>query len=61
MGKHFNAEIYRQFDRQMDRGLDAAMGDVEPTLTEAERAAQWDDTYWDRIESKPRRVRLWDE
>ena len=43
MGKHFNAEIYRQFDRQMDRGLDEAMGDGEPPLTEAEKASQWDD------------------
>lgn len=61
MGKHANAEIYRQFDRQMDRGLDEAMGDAEPQLTEAERAAEWDRDYWDRIDAVPRSVRLGDE
>jgi hypothetical protein len=46
MGKHFNAELYRQFDRTMDKGLDEAMGDDEPPLTEFERAAEWDDERW---------------
>ncbi|CAE6839209.1 hypothetical protein [Paraburkholderia nemoris] len=61
MGKHANAEIYRQLDRQMDRGLDGAMGDAQPPLTEEERAAAWDDQYWDRVDAAPRSVRLGDE
>lgn len=58
MGKHANAEIYRQFDRQMDKGLDEAMGECEPPLTEAERAAEWDDKHWERIDY-PRTNRQW--
>jgi hypothetical protein len=61
MGKHFTAEIYRQLDRQRDRGLDEAMGDADPAPSEEEKAAQWDDKYWDRIDATPRSVRLGDE
>lgn len=43
MGKHANQWIWRQFDRQMDSGLDEAMG--EPPLTEAERAASWESWF----------------
>lgn len=45
MGKFHNAELYRQFDRQMDKGLDEAMVEYEPPLSEAERAAEWDDKH----------------
>jgi len=48
LGKHFNAELYRQFDRTMDNGLDEAMGDGEPPLTEEQRAAGYDDDRWTR-------------
>jgi hypothetical protein len=61
MGKHFNSELYRQLDRQMDGGLDKAMGDAEPPLSEEERAAEWDSDYWDRVDAVPRSVRLGDE
>ncbi|RKR46274.1 hypothetical protein [Paraburkholderia sp. BL17N1] len=61
MGKFFNQEIYRQLERQVDRGLDEAMGDAEPPLTEEERAAEWDRDYWDRVDAVPRSVRLGDE
>lgn len=54
MGKHFNSELYRQLDRTMNRGLDEAMGDAEAPLTEAEKAAVWDDAYWDRVDAAPR-------
>jgi hypothetical protein len=53
MGKHFNAELYRQFDRAMDKGLDEAMGDDEPPLTEAEKAAEWDHDYWAKLDASP--------
>lgn len=61
MGKHFNSELYRQLERQVDRGLDDAMGDVQQPLTEEERAAEWDRDYWDRVDAVPRTVRLGDE
>lgn len=48
MGKFHNAELYRQFDRTMDKGLDEAMGESEAPLTEAERASVWDDDSWNR-------------
>ncbi|WGS53540.1 hypothetical protein LFL96_21005 [Paraburkholderia sp. D15] len=63
MGKHANAEIYRQFERRADRGLDESMDDADAPLTEAERAAEWDDAYWERQDAQalPPRVVLSDE
>jgi hypothetical protein len=67
MGKHFNAELYRQFDRTMDKGLDEAMGDTEPPLTTDELESQHDDAYWERLDAVRRYARanchvdIWDE
>ena len=36
MGKHFNSEVYRQLERQAKR-------ETGDELSEAERAAGWDD------------------
>jgi hypothetical protein len=47
MGKHFNCEVYRQLERQAKR-------ETGDELSEAERAAGWDDF-------EPRHVTLGDE
>jgi hypothetical protein len=47
MGKHFNSEVYRRLECQAKREMDE-------DLSEAERAAGWDDF-------EPRHVTLGDE
>ena len=58
MGKHANQSAYREWERQQDRKQDAHL-DPEPELTEAERAAEWDDQYFDRIDAYPRTHKQW--
>lgn len=48
MGKHFNAELYRQFDRTMDKGLDEVMGDGTQPLTDDELDRIASDDSWNR-------------
>jgi hypothetical protein len=48
MGKHFNAEVLRQLERQAKPAQD------DEPLTEFERAAQFDDFYWDRLDTEVR-------
>lgn len=53
MGKFANAQAWRECEAKRDRELDAHLDD-EPPLTEAERAAEWDDKNWDRLDAYPR-------
>lgn len=49
----------REYEFMQDRRADESFGEDEP-LTEVERAAEWDDAYFDRLDSAPR-ISLWDE
>ncbi|CDY79432.1 hypothetical protein BGLT_02213 [Caballeronia glathei] len=46
-----NKAIWNAYDRWLDRDLDEAMGDSEPPLTEAERAASWDDDRYEKLDA----------
>jgi hypothetical protein len=43
----------REYEFLQDRAADAHL-DGEPPQTEAERAAEWDDRYWDRLDAEAR-------
>jgi hypothetical protein len=45
----------REYEFLQDRAADAYFDD-EPQLTEAERAAEWDDKHWERIDAEARGV-----
>lgn len=57
MGKFANAQAWREYEAKRDRELDAHLDD-EPPLTEFEKAAEWDDKHWERIDY-PRTDRQW--
>lgn len=46
MGKSFNAEVYRKLEQQARES--------EAELSEAERAAEMNDWYWDRLDAEVR-------
>jgi hypothetical protein len=46
MGKSFNAEVYRKLEQQAREN--------EGELSEAERAAEMSDWYWERLDSEVR-------
>ncbi|MBB5414056.1 hypothetical protein [Paraburkholderia atlantica] len=58
MGKFANALAWREYEAKRDRELDEHLDD-EPPLTEAERAAQWDDKHWEKVDAYPRTDRQW--
>ncbi|MFL9943680.1 hypothetical protein [Paraburkholderia graminis] len=66
MGQHANARAWAEFER-LDRIKQEQSFEAEPPLTEEEKAALWDDAYWERLDavmrySLPmRHVRVWDE
>lgn len=53
MGKFANQAAYREWERLQDRKQDAQLDD-EPPLSEAERAAEWDDQHWEKVDAYPR-------
>jgi hypothetical protein len=57
MGKHANSRAYREWERQQDRLQDKHLDD-EPPLSEFEKAAEWDDAHWERVDY-PRTNRQW--
>lgn len=42
----------REYEFMQGRLADESFGEDEPPLTEAERAAEWDAAYWDRIDAE---------
>jgi hypothetical protein len=66
MGKHANQATYREWERRQDRAQDDYF-EAQPELTEEEKAAAWDDSYWERLDASRQyalpiqRVSLWDE
>lgn len=66
MGKSANQQAWAEFERLDRQRQDQAL-DSEPPLTEEERAAAWDDAYWERLDAVRRyarpncRVDIWDE
>jgi hypothetical protein len=66
VGKNLNQKAWLEFER-IDRQRQEASFESDPPLTEEERAAAWDDAYWERLDAVRRyaapvaRVRLWDE
>jgi hypothetical protein len=66
MGQHANQRAWLEFER-LDRIKQEQSFEAEPDLTEEEKAAVWDDAYWERLDavrrySLPmRHVRVWDE
>jgi hypothetical protein len=65
MGQHANQRAWAEFER-LDRKRQDESFEAEPTLTEEQRAAVWDDAYWDRLDAvrrdaRPAHVVLWDE
>jgi hypothetical protein len=57
MGKFANAQAWREYEAKQDREMDSHLDD-EPPLSEAERAAEWDDAHWERVDY-PRTNRQW--
>jgi ferric-dicitrate binding protein FerR (iron transport regulator) len=53
MGQHANARAWAEFER-LDRQRQDQSFEDEPQQTEAERAAEWDRQYWDRIVAEAR-------
>lgn len=45
MGKHANQQAYREFERLDRQRQEQSFEHVSP-LTEAERASDWDDEFW---------------
>lgn len=66
MGKNANARAWAEFER-LDRKRQDESLEIEPPLTEEEKAAAWDDEYWERLDAVRQyalpvtRVRLSDE
>ena len=71
MGKTANARAWAEFER-IDRQRQEESFGTEPSLTEAERASEWDDEFWNNKDDDPAtavrryalpvtRVRLFDE
>jgi hypothetical protein len=61
MGKSANARAWAEFER-IDRQKQDESIEADPPLTEEEKAAVWDDEYWQRLDAAPaRHVRLFDE
>jgi len=53
MGKFANERAHREWQRQQDMKQDESFGEDEP-LSEAERAADWDQEYWLRLDAHAR-------
>ncbi|MDR6389174.1 hypothetical protein [Paraburkholderia phenoliruptrix] len=53
MGQHANARAWAEFERLDRQRQDQSFEDEQPQ-TEAERAAEWDRQYWDRIDAEAR-------
>lgn len=49
MGKFANAQAWREYEAKQDRELDKHLDDESP-LSEFERAADWDDSRWEKID-----------
>jgi hypothetical protein len=49
MGKHANSVAWREYEAKQDRELDAHLDDESP-LSEFEKAAEWDDERWNRLD-----------
>jgi hypothetical protein len=60
MGKHANSAAYRDWERQQSRKADEYFEPVE-ALTDDEIEQQYSDWHWDKQDTAPRSVRLWDE
>lgn len=66
MGKSANQQAWAEFERLDRKRQDDAL-EIEPPLTEEERAAAWDDAYWERLDAVQQYARpvghidLWDE
>jgi hypothetical protein len=58
MGKFANAQAWREYEAKQGRELDAHLDDELP-LTEFERAAEWGENHWDRVDAYPRTNRQW--
>ncbi|HEX7909931.1 MAG TPA: hypothetical protein VF534_17825 [Paraburkholderia sp.] len=50
MGQHANQRVWLEFER-IDRQRQERSFEVEPELTEAERASEWDDEAWQKIDA----------
>ncbi|MGF6837011.1 hypothetical protein QF001_000878 [Paraburkholderia youngii] len=55
--RHFKQQ-QREWEHQQDVALDAHL-DPEPELTEFERAADWDDSHWERVDTYSRTHKQW--
>lgn len=58
MGKFANQSAWREYEAKQDRELDAHLDD-EPPLTEFEKAAEWDDERWQKLDAAP--AAFWDD
>ncbi|MBN3848661.1 hypothetical protein G3N58_17790 [Paraburkholderia sp. Ac-20342] len=55
MGKAANARAWAEFER-LDRLKQDASLETETPLTEAERAAEYEDDYWRRLDAEARGI-----
>jgi hypothetical protein len=53
MGQHANARAWAEYER-LDRLKQDEQLESDPPLTEEERAAAWDDSYWERLDAAAR-------
>ncbi|HEX8894417.1 MAG TPA: hypothetical protein VF783_13895 [Terriglobales bacterium] len=53
MGQHANARAWREYVAKQDREQEEYFEPSEP-LTEFEKASQWDDERWSRIDAEVR-------
>lgn len=53
MGKNLNQKAWLEFER-LDRQKQEESFEADLPLTEAQKASQFDDFYWDRLDSEVR-------
>jgi hypothetical protein len=53
MGQHANARAWAEYER-LDRKRQEESFEAEPPLTEEEKVAAWDDSYWERLDAVAR-------
>jgi hypothetical protein len=53
VGKSANQQAWNEFQR-IDRLKQDEQFETDPPLTEEEKAAAWDDSYWERLDAAAR-------